>query len=240
MIRRALAWLLLLAGFCLLIAAADGPAKSDPGNETRSIANVVVAEGGYSNHPNDPGGVTLNGVIQRVYDADRDARGLPRRPLTRAMLGTKEWIAERDGIFRRLYWQPCAGPPLPRGLDYVVLDMCVNAGISRGWSMLMKVLGLETARPWSPMAQVLTAIKMMGPRTVIVAYGNERRRFYIALSDQRPSMRVFRDGWLNRESHSRRIALLMERDIGTGRADMMPPSRLLMGKAIEAEEDLIP
>lgn len=229
--------LALLLG--LLIFAAT-PAAADPANKKRAIANVVVAEGGYSNHRADPGGVTLNGVIQRVYDADRDARNLPRRALTPAMLGTKEWIAERDAIYERLYWEPCAGPPLPKGVDYIVLDMCVNGGIVRGWSMLMRVLGLVTDRPWSPLLEVLPAIEKKGVRAVIRAYGEERRRYYRGLAVARPSMKVFLTGWLNRETHARAIALNMAAGTSQASAIVMRPQPYLMGKAIEDQEDLIP
>lgn len=38
---------------------------------TNSFAPALTAvlrhEGGYSNHPDDPGGPTMKGVIQRVY-----------------------------------------------------------------------------------------------------------------------------------------------------------------------------
>jgi lysozyme family protein len=41
-------------------------------NFARSMPRILVHEGGYSNHPKDSGGVTLEGVIQRVYDGYRD------------------------------------------------------------------------------------------------------------------------------------------------------------------------
>jgi lysozyme family protein len=230
----------LLACLVALFVVSSAPAIADPANMTRAIANVVVAEGGYANHPADPGGVTLNGVIQRVYDADRDARHLPRRPLTRAMLGKPEWIAERDAIYSRLYWEPCAGPPLPRGVDYIVLDMCVNSGIKRGWSMLMRVLGLVTDAPWSPILEVLPAIERKGVRSVIRAYGEERRRFYRGLAVQRPSMGVFLTGWINRETHSRQIAFNMASGTLQGSSIVMAPQPYRMGKAIDDQEDLIP
>ena len=229
-------------GLALLatVAIAPAPAAADPANEARAIANIVTAEGGYANHPADPGGVTLEGVIQRVYDADRAARNLPRRPLTRSMIGTTEWIAERDGIYRRLYWEPCAGPVLPKGVDYIVADMCVNAGIVRGWSMLMRVLGLVTDRPWSPLLEILPAIEKKGVRATIRAYGEERRRFYRGLAVARPRMKVFLTGWLNRETHARAIALAMASGASQASAIVMRPQPYLMGKAIEDTEELIP
>lgn len=227
----------LLAGLLLLIAAS--PAAGDNVTYPKpSLRLVLVAEGGYSNHPNDRGGVTLEGVIQRVYDADRDMRGLPRRPLTRAMQGTPEWIAERDNIYRRLYWEPCAGPALPRGVDFSVFTMCVNAGIVRGWSMLMKVLGLVTDRPWSPLHEILPMIKTIGVRKVIHAYGEERRRFYSVLAT-RPGQDVFRNGWLSREDRERRAALNIAAGALQAGAMAMKPSGFLMGKAVDDPAELL-
>ncbi|WP_431322213.1 glycosyl hydrolase 108 family protein [Rhizobium sp. YTU87027] len=45
---------------------------------TRSLSKVLVHEGGYSNHPEDPGGATMKGVTQRVYDEYRRSIGLAR------------------------------------------------------------------------------------------------------------------------------------------------------------------
>lgn len=223
-----------------------GPAVADQASMTPAIANVVVAEGGWTADQRDPGNRggtgTLNGVTQRVYDFDRDLRKLPRRPLTRAMLGTPEWIAERDAIYERLYWEPCAGPVLPRGVDQMVLNMCVNAGIVRGWSMLMKVLGLVTDRPWSPLLEILPAIERKGARTVIRAYGDENRRFYRALASRPPPPQfgVFLIGWLNRETHMRAKALAMTAPSATASMIVMTPQPYRMGKAIDDPEELIP
>lgn len=67
---------------------------------TKCMPVILRYEGGYSNHPRDPGGVTLEGIIQRVYDGYRDRKGLPHRALTAAMQRTPEWIAERNEIYR--------------------------------------------------------------------------------------------------------------------------------------------
>ncbi|MFC0282395.1 glycosyl hydrolase 108 family protein [Camelimonas abortus] len=36
-----------------------------------ALSAVLKHEGGYVNHPADPGGATNRGVTQRVYDAER-------------------------------------------------------------------------------------------------------------------------------------------------------------------------
>ena len=46
--------------------------------ERASLDKVLVHEGGYVNHPKDPGGPTNKGVTQRVYDACRKGKGKTR------------------------------------------------------------------------------------------------------------------------------------------------------------------
>src|SRR5258708_6992812 len=58
------------------------------------LTNTLVYEGGYSNHPRDPGGVTLEGIIQTEYEKYRVRKTLPKRPLTAQMRGTPDWTAE--------------------------------------------------------------------------------------------------------------------------------------------------
>ncbi|MER8897013.1 glycosyl hydrolase 108 family protein [Mesorhizobium sp. M0676] len=43
--------------------------------EKQSLDLVLVHEGGYSNHPADPGSPTMKGVTQRVYDGYRKRKG---------------------------------------------------------------------------------------------------------------------------------------------------------------------
>jgi lysozyme family protein len=220
--------------FCLQTTS---PAGADKANyDPPSLGIVLKAEGGYSNHSADPGGVTLNGVTQARYDGYRADKGLRRQPLTKAMEHTAAWHRERAEIYRHYYADHLAFDALPRGVDYLVFDFGVNAGNARGWGSLMKVLGLQQAPPYAPLRDVLQAIARAGARAVINRYGDERRRFYNALAAQRPSLAVFLRGWLNRESHSRRIALNMNRGISVRGADSMPMSHLPMGKAYELEE----
>lgn len=92
-------------------------------------------EGGYSNHPNDPGGPTNRGVIQRVYDAYRKSKGQQTRSVKN--LTDEEW---RD-IFHRQYWLPINGPRLPAGVDLVVMDGAINSGIYQSGKWLQRALG---------------------------------------------------------------------------------------------------
>lgn len=103
---------------------------------------ILAYEGGYSNHPRDPGGVTLEGIIQRVYDGYRQRKARPLRPLRPEMRGTPDWQRERDEIYRAQYWQAVRGDELPAGIDLVVFDGAVNSGPFQSVKWLQRALGM--------------------------------------------------------------------------------------------------
>jgi lysozyme family protein len=113
------------------------------GGFVRAHPRILVHEGGYANDPQDPGGVTMEGVIQRVYDDYRDRKGKVRRPLRRSMKGDPEWIRERDEIYKIQYWDAVAGDRLPAGVDYAVYDGAVNSGPKQSIKWLQFALGLD-------------------------------------------------------------------------------------------------
>lgn len=102
-----------------------------------ALAAVLRHEGGYSNHPDDPGGPTMKGIIQRVYDAWRRSKGLPERPVREIE------DAELKEIYRRQYWDAVRADELPAGIDYVVFDGAVNSGPAQSAKWLQRALGLS-------------------------------------------------------------------------------------------------
>ncbi len=99
------------------------------GNFEKCLAQTLKWEGGYSNHPDDPGGPTMRGVIQREYDAWRGKHGKRARPVHQ--------IEENElrEIYRSEYWDAMGCDQLPAGMDLCVFDAAVNsgAGRARGW-----------------------------------------------------------------------------------------------------------
>ena len=91
---------------------------------------LLASEGGYVNHPKDPGGPTNMGVTQRTYDA---WTGLHKsvRHITRA---------EVQAIFEEQYHRKVMGDDLPSGLDYAVDDYAINSGPSRAVKALQRQL----------------------------------------------------------------------------------------------------
>lgn len=91
----------------------------------QALALILALEGGYSNHPDDPGGATNYGITQAVYDAWRQGQGLEPQPVARI---TREEVAN---IYRERYWagEPAwwdrAGHP---GVALYLFDMRVQHG----------------------------------------------------------------------------------------------------------------
>ena len=110
----------------------------DPAKEfARSLAKVLQSEGGFSNHPDDPGGATMKGVTQRVYDAYRDRSGHPHRSVR--YIDT----AELQDIYRSSYWNTARLDKFPAGVSYVVFDGNVNSGVKQSVLWLQRALGVN-------------------------------------------------------------------------------------------------
>lgn len=100
----------------------------------RSLPRVLVHEGGYVNHPKDPGGETNKGVTRRVYDTYRRSKGLPEQSV--------RFITEAEirDIYLREYWTRAACDKLPAGVGYVVFDGAVNSGVAQSVKWLQRAL----------------------------------------------------------------------------------------------------
>lgn len=105
-------------------------------NYQSSLAAVLKYEGGFSNHPLDPGGATMKGVTQHVYDAWRKKRALP----TRSVKNIDQ--SEIEAIYRQDYWDAICGDDLPAGVDLATFDFAVNSGVNRAAKFLQTCLGL--------------------------------------------------------------------------------------------------
>lgn len=104
------------------------------GNFDACLARVLVYEGLYSNNPNDPGGATMRGVTQAVYDRYRANRGQPKTSVRGITDG------ELKAIYRNQYWDTIHADALAAGVDLALFDVSVNSGPGRanGWRSLVK------------------------------------------------------------------------------------------------------
>jgi lysozyme family protein len=160
-------------------------------NFPAALAAVLTHEGGYVNHPRDPGGATNKGVTQRVYDDFRVGRGLPPRSVKHIQQ------AEVEAIYKRQYWDAVKGDELPAGVDYCVFDLAVNSGTNRAARYLQRAVGTTEDGKIGP--ATLAAVKAAPPGLLIDTICDERMCFLRALS----TFAVFGKGWTRRVSDVR-------------------------------------
>ena len=100
---------------------------------------VLAHEGGYVNHPKDPGGATNKGVTQAVYDAYRTTKGEKLRSVKSITM------AEVTDIYETRYWKLAGCDDLPAGLDYAVFDYAVNSGVGKAVKDLQRTINVFAA-----------------------------------------------------------------------------------------------
>jgi len=165
-------------------------------NWEQSLKKMLVHEGGYANHPQDPGGRTNLGVTQRVWE---EWKGSPSdenemRSLT---------VEQVTPLYKKRFWDAARCDDLPAGVDYVVFDFAVNAGVGRSAITLQTICGVARDGAIGPMT--LAAVKQYDPKTLIEKFSDHREFFYKQLS----TYPVFGKGWIRRVNEVKETALQM-------------------------------
>lgn len=105
------------------------------GNFEKCHAVTAKWEGGWSNHPKDPGGKTMYGVTEAVYHNWLKSQGKAPKPVRNITKG------EALVIYKNLYWDAAKCDTLAAGVDLAVYDASVNSGVSRGRKWLLASIG---------------------------------------------------------------------------------------------------
>ena len=154
-------------------------------NWQKSFEFMLQSEGGYVNHPQDPGGRTNLGVTQRVWEewVGRESNEKEMRSLTPAMVAP---------LYKRKFWDTCKCDELPAGVDYLVFDFAVNAGPGRSAKILQTAVGTTPDGAIGP--KTLAAVRAQDPAALIDKFSDAKEAFYRSL----PTFETFGKGWLNR------------------------------------------
>jgi len=166
-------------------------------NYDKCLETILHHEGGYVNHPEDPGGETNLGVTKRVYQewgGTKDMKDL-----------TFDDVAP---IYKKNYWDKMKCDDLPSGLDLCVFDFGVNAGPGRAAKYLQTLIGTVADGGIGP--NTLTKLKeytdKTGVKETITNYQNERQDYYEKLS----TFKTFGRGWTRRVEETTKLALELE------------------------------
>ena len=159
---------------------------------------ILHHEGGYVNHPKDPGGETNLGVTKRVYEewgGTKDMKDLE--------------VEDVAPIYRKNYWDRIKADELPSGLDLCVFDFGVNAGTGRAAKYLQRLIGTVADGGIGP--NTLKALdefiskQEYGVKDTILKYQAARQDYYESLS----TFETFGKGWTRRVKETTQSALDM-------------------------------
>jgi len=155
---------------------------------------VLRWEGGYVNHPNDPGGATNKGVTQRTFDSWRLRAGKPRADVRTI---TDE---EVHAIYAVDYWLAARCDTLPAPLDLVTFDTAVNMGVGRAVRFLQRLGGVAEDGDFGPLTRqaVADATQAGSPQDMARSFCYYREQYYEELVRRNAKLAVFLKGWMNR------------------------------------------
>ena len=158
---------------------------------------VLKSEGGWVNHPSDPGGETNLGVTKAVWEEYVGHPVASMKNLTKADVAP---------LYELKYWRTCYCEVLPRGLDFVVFSMGVNAGPGRSVKLLQQSIGCVPDGVIGPRTREL--ISTNNSANLIAKFSETRREYYRSLK----TFPVFGKGWVARVDREEQEALNMAKN----------------------------
>jgi len=169
----------------LLRPTHDASEKLEMDQFDHAMKFTLLWEGGYVNHPSDPGGETNFGIAKRP-PPDVDIANL-----------TEETAKD---IYREKYWDKVHGDELTPRLSLAVMDYAVNSGTSRSIKALQTVVGTVADGGIGPntLKAIKAATEEHGDKALAQEVVMSRVAFLSKLVQRKPDMAVFLHGWMKR------------------------------------------
>jgi lysozyme family protein len=149
-------------------------------NYNKCLETILHHEGGYVNHPEDPGGETNLGVTKRVYEEHGGTKDM--KDLT---------VEDVAPIYKKGYWDRMKCDEIPNGLDLCLFDFgtTVDGGI-----------GPQTL---NALQQKIGGDDDYGISDIIKEYQSARQEYYEGLS----TFATFGKGWTRRVEETTELAI---------------------------------
>jgi lysozyme family protein len=154
-------------------------------NFDAALRAVLHHEGGFVNHPKDPGGMTNLGCTKAVWEE------WVGHPVTEADMRALT-PADVAPLYKAKYWDRVKGDELPAGLDYALFDCAINSGPGRAAKFLQEALGVAADGVIGN--GTLKALAAHNTAELLSAYNAKRLAFLESL----PTWGTFGKGWKRR------------------------------------------
>ena len=158
-------------------------------NFDKAIERVLAHEGGYVNHPKDPGGETNWGVTIAVARANGYQGAM--RTMSRV---------QAKAIYRKQYWDAVKADQLPFVVAFQLFDAAVNHGVRRAIMLMQQSVG--TTQDGVIGGKTIQAISSRDPQQLALLFNAVRLEFYAGLAD----FAHFGKGWTRRVAVNLRFA----------------------------------
>lgn len=146
-------------------------------NLAQALKHLLGNEGGFVDHPQDPGGATNYGITKRVAQSHGYLGDMRNFPLSMAL-----------SIYQSDYWAPIKADQLPESLRFHVFDAAVNSGQAQAIKWLQRASGVAEDGVIGP--RTLSAASLVSP----AKYSAIRLRFMTDLK----TWPTFGKGWARR------------------------------------------
>jgi lysozyme family protein len=167
-------------------------------NFDRCLEKMLAHEGGFVNHPKDPGGMTNLGVTKTVWEewVGHPVDEKQMRALTPKLVAP---------LYKRKYWDAARADDLVPGLDYAVFDCAVNSGVGRAIKLLQSCVGATPDGGYGSITSALVKKAEADPAALIKQYCAKRLEFLQSLK----TFETFGKGWSRRVAEVKDAALKM-------------------------------
>ena len=117
-----------------------------------ALAHILEVEGGFVDHPMDPGGATKFGITKKTLET------FLGHSVTKDDVKELSWDTAKE-IYRKNYWDPIRADEMPPAIAVLAMDMAVNSGARTAVKYLQRAVNyLDPGR--------LTEDGRIGPNTL--------------------------------------------------------------------------
>jgi len=159
------------------------------------LEHTLSFEGGYSNHPNDPGGATNFGITQKTYNKYLKEHKLDIKDVKEI---THDEVSD---IYYYDYWLRSRAHEVDSRFSALLFDSSVNCGVKNGSKFLQRTIN-------SLSDEKIIVDGRIGPNTmstakivkgnIVTVFNEHRLHYYNLIAKRNPKLKVFLNGWNKR------------------------------------------
>ena len=173
---------------------------------------VGLAEGAYTNDPDDTGGETICGLarnknpdlkIWKMLDVWKERGNTSPQALDKLARNDTQFMNLVHSTYRGRYWIPAKCDIIPSLLAYPMFSCAVNCGVSPAIIILQRAAGIKDDGIFG--AMTYKACRLADPEQLCERFYEEWGKYYDYIVQIRPKDKKYIKGWHNRISDVKKL-----------------------------------